>query len=144
MFKLSQGEYISPDRIQGVYAACPYINNIYVYGDSYQSYLVGIVVPEEEALRKYLKDNNIEIEGTFEELCKSEEIKKIIFKELKKVDEHSTLMSFEKVKNIYLSSEVWTIENNMLTPTMKLKREVGEKKYKSCIEQLYKEGMYTL
>ena len=97
MFKLSQGEYISPDRIQGVYAACPYINNIYVYGDSYQSYLVGIVVPEEAALRKYLKDSNIEIEGTFEELCKSEEIKKIILKELKKVDEHSTVWRILRV-----------------------------------------------
>ncbi|KAK8797427.1 hypothetical protein WA158_004635 [Blastocystis sp. Blastoise] len=143
LFKLSQGEYVSPDRVQGVYLSCPLVSNIFIYGDSYQSYLVAIVIPEEQDLRLFLKEHNINIEGTFEELCKSDVIKDLIFKEMKLVADKSSLMSFEKVKNIALSNETWSIENNMLTPTMKIKREVGKKRYSPIIDVLYKEGMYV-
>ena len=55
----------------------------------------------------------------------------------------SKLMGFEKVKNVYCESEMWTVENGMLTPTMKLKRLASRTKYKEVIEALYKEGVYN-
>lgn len=144
IFKLSQGEYISPDKVTGVYLACPLVGNLYVYGDSYQSYLVAVVVPSEEHLRAALRTRGLDgLEGeSFAELCREPAVKAVMFEEMGKVADESKLCGFEKVKNIYLDCEHWTIENGMLTPTMKLKRLVSRTKYKEVIEALYKEGIY--
>ncbi len=48
IFKLAQGEYISPEKLENVYIQSPYINQIHVHGDSLQSFLVAIVVPDYE------------------------------------------------------------------------------------------------
>ena len=144
IFKLSQGEYISPDKITGVYQACPLVGNLFVYGDSYQSYLVAVVIPSEYHLRQCLREKGVPEEGrSFKELCSDPAVKAVMFTEMSKVANASKLCGFEKVKNIYLDCEHWTIENGMLTPTMKLKRNVSKTKYKDVIAQLYKEGMYT-
>ena len=145
IFKLSQGEYISPDKVTGVYLGCPLVGNLYVYGDSYQSFLVAVVVPSEEHLRAALRQRGLSgLEGrSFAELCREPAVKAVVFEEMGKVADASKLCGFEKVKNIYLDCEHWTIENGMLTPTMKLKRLVSRTKYKEVIEALYKEGIYN-
>ena len=44
--KLSQGEYVALERVESLYSACPVIAQLYVHGDSLQSYLVGVVIPD--------------------------------------------------------------------------------------------------
>ena len=46
IFKLSQGEYIVPQRIEGAYKQCPLLEQVYIHGDSARSFLVAVVVPE--------------------------------------------------------------------------------------------------
>jgi long-chain acyl-CoA synthetase len=46
IFKLSQGEYIAPEKLENIYAQCPVIAQIFVYGDSLQNFLVGVIVPD--------------------------------------------------------------------------------------------------
>ena len=53
IFKLSQGEYIAPEKLENVYIQSPYIAQLHVHGDSLQSFLVAIVVPDFEELRKH-------------------------------------------------------------------------------------------
>ena len=50
IFKLAQGEYIAPEKLENVYVQSPYIQQIHVHGDSLQSYLVAIVVPDCDAI----------------------------------------------------------------------------------------------
>ena len=72
------------------------------------------------------------------------EIKAVVFEEMQKVANASKLVGFEKIKNIYLDHENWTVDNGMLTPTMKLKRQVSMTKYMNAINEMYEEGIYTL
>ena len=118
------------------------VGNLFVYGDSYQSFLVAVVIPSEHHLRECLKSRGIKEEGvSFADLCKMPEVKAVVFDEMNKVANQSKLVGFEKIKNIFCDSEQWTVENGMLTPTMKLKRDHSKKYYKAVIERLYNEGM---
>ena len=145
IFKLSQGEYISPDKITAVYQSCPLVASLFVYGDSFQSYLVGIVVPDETELRRELRKRGMdEADMTFAEMCKKDVVRAVVFEAMAATANQSKLVGFEKLKNIYCDSEAWTVENGMLTPTMKLKRDHSKKYYKNVIDELYKEGMMQL
>ena len=142
IFKLAQGEYISPDKITAVYQDCPLVSSLFVYGDSMQSFLVGIVVPDEAELRRELRNRGMEeADMSFAEMCKLDTVRAVMFEAMTATANQSKLVGFEKIKNIYCDSEPWTVENGMLTPTMKLKRDHSKKYYKAVIERLYREGM---
>jgi long-chain acyl-CoA synthetase len=55
IFKLSQGEYIAPEKLENVYIQSPYLQQIYVHGDSLQSYLVAIAVAEPTEVKKWAR-----------------------------------------------------------------------------------------
>lgn len=61
IFKLSQGEYVAAEKIENIYVKSPFIAQCFVYGDSLQSYLVGIIVPDQEYLLRWAKNNDIEV-----------------------------------------------------------------------------------
>jgi len=46
IFKLQQGEYIAPEKLENVYNQCPYLEQIVVHGDSFKTFLVAIVIPD--------------------------------------------------------------------------------------------------
>lgn len=69
------------------------VAEVFVYGDSLESYLVAIIVPNSEVFLEIAKSNNIA--GTFEELCKSKEMNKIILKSLQDKGKAEGLFGFE-------------------------------------------------
>uniref|UniRef100_A0A671VEP3 Arachidonate--CoA ligase n=1 Tax=Sparus aurata TaxID=8175 RepID=A0A671VEP3_SPAAU len=71
IFKLSQGEYIAPEKIENVYMRCVPVLQVFVHGDSLQSFLIGIVVPDPEVFVDWAKDRGIV--GSHEELCQNPE-----------------------------------------------------------------------
>jgi len=94
-----------------------------VHGDSVQSYLVAVVVPE--------KGKNKE------DADKDEDLKKQIMSEMEAIANENGFSSLEKVKKIYLSSEPFTLENDLMTPTFKVKRNVAQKYFEDEIKELY-------
>ena len=56
IFKLSQGEYIAPEKLENVFIQSPFLQQIFVYGDSLQSYLVAIGVVEPAQIKKWARD----------------------------------------------------------------------------------------
>ncbi|XP_053368212.1 long-chain-fatty-acid--CoA ligase 5 isoform X1 [Clarias gariepinus] len=135
IFKLAQGEYIAPEKIENVYIRCPSVAQVFVHGDSLQSCLVGIVVPDAEILPSLAE--KLGVKGSMEELCKNQQIKKAILSDLVKMGREAGLKSFEQVKDLHLHPEQFTIENGLLTPTLKAKRADLCKFFKQEIENLY-------
>uniref|UniRef100_A0A8C2ZZK7 Long-chain-fatty-acid--CoA ligase n=1 Tax=Cyclopterus lumpus TaxID=8103 RepID=A0A8C2ZZK7_CYCLU len=135
IFKLAQGEYISPEKIENIYIRSEPVTQLYVHGDSLQSCLVGIVVPDPEVMPEWAKKKGIF--GTYKDLCKNTELKKAVLEDLVRLGKASGLHSFEQVKNIYIHSEMFSITNGLLTPTLKAKRPELKEFFKEKIDRLY-------
>uniref|UniRef100_A0A8C5H0Y1 Arachidonate--CoA ligase n=1 Tax=Gouania willdenowi TaxID=441366 RepID=A0A8C5H0Y1_GOUWI len=135
IFKLAQGEYISPEKIENIYIRSEPVTQLYVHGDSLQSCLVGIIVPDPEVMPEWAKKKGML--GTYKDLCKNTLLKKAILEDLVRLGKASGLHSFEQVKNIYIHSEMFSIENGLLTPTLKAKRPELKEFFKGKIDELY-------
>ena len=137
---MAQGEYISPERLENVYIAHPGIATIFVHGDSTQTQLVAIagVDPElfaawaSKVVRRPVAVSEIQT------LYKDPAITKQLLKDLDHIAERKKLQGFEKIKAIHLATEPFTVENDLLTPTMKLKRADAAKAFRKEIDELYK------
>jgi long-chain acyl-CoA synthetase len=136
IFKLSQGEYVAAEYVEGVYQKNKFINQIFVYGDSSQSCLVAIVVPDAEILLPFAKEQNLP-DDNIQELCNNAQIKETILTQMNVSAKEGKLLGFEVVKAIYLEHSPFSIENDLLTPTFKLKRPQLKQKYAEIIKGLY-------
>ena len=137
IFKLAQGEYIAAEKIENVYARCKYVAQSFVYGDSLQSCLVAIIVPDEANVRAWAAKSGISDKASFHDLCQNQQVKKMIMNEMAVVAKEGKLNSYEKVKDIHLAHELFSPENGILTPTQKLQRNNAKKVYKDTIDQMY-------
>ncbi|KAG9440845.1 hypothetical protein H6P81_021010 [Aristolochia fimbriata] len=138
IFKLSQGEYIAIESIESKYGRCPLVTSVWVYGNSFESFLVAVVVPERKAIEDWAA---VAAEkGDFETHCKSPKARKYILDELNKVGQAHQLRGFEMLRAVHLEPVPFDIERELITPTFKLKRPQLLKYYKDTIEQLYREA----
>eukprot|EP01083_Nonionella_stella_P028488 78456_1 len=138
IFKLSQGEYIRPEYIEGVYKMNKFVANIFVYGDSLRSFVVAIVVPDFEALEVWAVENNLKsIAKNPAELCVHPAVIALFKSELRKTGEAEGLMGFEHCKAFTLVPDDFTVESGLLTPSMKLKRYQAKKIFATEIEAMY-------
>uniref|UniRef100_A0A8D0C273 Long-chain-fatty-acid--CoA ligase n=1 Tax=Salvator merianae TaxID=96440 RepID=A0A8D0C273_SALMN len=135
IFKLAQGEYIAPEKIENIYIRSASAAQVFVHGDSLQSFLVGVVVPDAETLPDLAA--KLGVKGSYEELCRNETVKNAILMDLIKLGKEAGLKSFEQVKDIYLHPEMFTVENGLLTPTLKAKRTEVSKFFRNQIDALY-------
>ncbi|XP_040832415.1 long-chain-fatty-acid--CoA ligase 6 isoform X3 [Ochotona curzoniae] len=135
IFKLAQGEYIAPEKIENIYTRSEPVAQVYVHGDSLKAFLVGIVVPDPEVMPCWAQKRGIE--GTYAQLCTNKELKKAILDDMVRLGKESGLHSFEQVKAIHIHSEMFSVHNGLLTPTLKAKRPELRGYFKKQIEELY-------
>ena len=106
------GDNISPAKIENMITNEPEIDQCMVYGDK-KNYLVALIVPSKDFLKEKEKIDNV----------------------IEKINKKLTLL--EKIKRIQLIDENFSIENGLMTPTMKVKRKKVTEKYKDQLEKLY-------
>uniref|UniRef100_A0A8C9Q3R3 Long-chain-fatty-acid--CoA ligase n=1 Tax=Spermophilus dauricus TaxID=99837 RepID=A0A8C9Q3R3_SPEDA len=135
IFKLAQGEYIAPEKIENVYLRSEPIAQVFVHGESLQAFLIAIVVPDIEILCSWARKKGFD--GTFEELCRNKDVKKAILDDMVRLGKDSGLKPFEQVKGIALHPELFSVNNGLLTPTMKAKRPELRNYFRSQIDELY-------
>ncbi|XP_064201164.1 long-chain-fatty-acid--CoA ligase 1-like isoform X1 [Anguilla rostrata] len=135
IFKLAQGEYIAPEKIENIYIRSDPVAQAFVHGDSLQACLVAIIVPDPDFCPGWAKKKGLE--GSYEELCKNQELKKAILADILKLGKDAGLKSFEQVKDIALHPEMFSVQNGLLTPTMKAKRADLRNYFRPQIDELY-------
>jgi len=121
IFKLSQGEYIAPDRLAEIFRSTKCIVDIFIYGDSLKSCIVAVACPDENAVKEMAKNCGLDESLDFEKLCQNQEIKNCILQELKKTGSTNGLKSFELVKAIHLATQNFQ-DLKLTTDAMKVKR----------------------
>ena len=136
-FKLAQGEYVAAEKIESVYMESEFVSQIFVYGDSFQSYLIAIVVPDEGYFKCWNEENQAGI--GFDEACKDDAFKSAVLQDMQAKANDAGLYGYEQVKRIYLESKPWT-ENDFLTPTFKLVRNKLKMNYQGVIAEMYSES----
>ncbi|KFO24337.1 long-chain-fatty-acid--CoA ligase 1 isoform X3 [Fukomys damarensis] len=135
IFKLAQGEYIAPEKIENIYLRSEPVAQVFVHGESLQAFLIAIVVPDAETLPSWARKRGFE--GSFDELCRNKDVKKAILEDMVRIGKDSGLKPFEQVKGIALHPELFSIDNGLLTPTMKAKRPELRNYFRSQIDELY-------
>ena len=138
IFKLQQGEYISPEKIENILMGSKYIDQIFIYGDSLQNYLIAFIYPTKDTIFKLIqsKFHNINEENYINYLD-NDEIKNEIIKDIDFYGRKNDLKGFELPKKIYLCKEPFSIENQIITPTLKIRRHQAKKFFAKEINKLY-------
>ena len=106
------GDNISPAKIENMITNEPEVDQCMVYGDK-KNYIVALIVPNKDFLNQKEKIQDV----------------------IEKINKKLTLL--EKIKKIQLIDESFSIENGLMTPTMKVKRKKVTEKYKNQLEKLY-------
>jgi long-chain acyl-CoA synthetase len=142
IFKLAQGEYVAAEYLETLFQRSKYVMQIFVYGDSFKTHLVAIIVPDPDVLVPWAKANGI-ASANMQALCNNPRVQALIAQDLNSLAVSAKLPHFMYIKNFHLEADQWTVENGMLTPSMKLKRPQLKDKYLGEIDKLYKEHAAT-
>ncbi len=132
----SGGKKIAPAPIEANITMSRYIDQAVLHGDK-RNYLVGLVVPIREIIEEHARENNITFD-TYSTLLEREEIKELIKGEIERAI--SGLASYQRIKAFALLEEAFSVENGMLTPSLKLRRRKVEEKYCTVIDAMYSKG----
>ncbi|XP_069067574.1 long-chain-fatty-acid--CoA ligase 4 isoform X2 [Pleurodeles waltl] len=135
LVKLQAGEYVSLGKVEAALKNCPLIDNICAYANSFHSYVISFVVPNQKKLTQLAQQNGIE--GTWEEICNNSLMETEVLKEIKEVASSMKLERFEIPIKVRLSPEPWTPETGLVTDAFKLKRKELRNHYLNDIERMY-------
>jgi long-chain acyl-CoA synthetase len=134
LFKTSGGKYIAPAQIEEMLKQLNYIEQILIIGNE-RMYVTSLIVPQIEHLKMLAGKLKVNYKEE-KELHHNKEILKEIEKDINSVQKN--LATYEKVRKFALLEKPFTVEDNELTPTLKIKRRIVEEKYKDLIEKMYK------
>lgn len=131
----SGGKNVAPQPIENILKQNPYIANCVIIGGS-RKFIAALIVPSFEKVEEYAQKNGIRYVNR-RDLAQNEAIGRFLLEEV----DRSTpgLAPYEKVKKIALLERDFEIGEDEITPTLKVKRNVIEQKYKELIDSLYRE-----
>ncbi|WJX54821.1 Long chain acyl-CoA synthetase 4 [Trifolium repens] len=138
IFKLSQGEYVAVENLENIFSQVPSIESIWVYGNSFEAFLIAVVTPSKQALERWAEENGISMD--FNSLCEDSRAKGYILEELSKIGKEKKLKGFEFIKAVHLDPVPLDMERDLITPTYKKKRPQLLKYYQNVIDNMYKSG----
>ncbi|KAH9413468.1 hypothetical protein DERP_007945, partial [Dermatophagoides pteronyssinus] len=130
IFKLQQGEYIAPEKIENILINSQCVQQIFIHGNVFKSMLIAIIVPDLDYIQSLSHQQRLNLQQPLKECTEQQlnsqplqtnRLKELIINDLKRIGQANGLKSFELPKNIYLRKKLFTIEDGLLTPTLKSK-----------------------
>ncbi len=128
----SGGDNLSPQRVEGMLTVEPEINQTMVYGDK-RPHLVAVVVADPDFAEEWATSRGCANDA--EALATNEEFKSAIGNAVARVNENLSVI--ERVRHFIIAAEPFTIENEMMTATLKIRRHVIQRVYGEALEALY-------
>jgi len=126
------GDNISPSRVEAKLDIEPEIAQSMLYGD-FKNYLVAVIVPDKDFAINWAKENSKD--ENFGSIVKDENFNKVMKEVVNKVNKNLSVI--EQVRKFILIDHEFTIENSMMTPSMKVRRFAVKDKYGDQLEDLY-------
>jgi long-chain acyl-CoA synthetase len=127
------GKNVTPSEIENQLKFSPYISDAVVIGDK-RSYLTCLIMIDHDNVVKFAQDHNVPFTN-YASLCRAPQVQELIGREVEAVNKKFARV--ETVKKFRLIDQLLTAEDEELTPTMKLKRSLVEKKYGGLIKDMY-------
>jgi long-chain acyl-CoA synthetase len=127
------GKNVTPSELENDLKFSPYITDAVVVGDK-RPYLIVIVMIDQENVEKFAQDRDIPF-SNYTSLTRTKEVQELIWTEIERVNKKFARV--EQIKKFFLLETQLTAEDDELTPTMKLKRKLVERKYAERIDALY-------
>ena len=131
-YKLENGKYVVPTPLEEAIKLSPFVANVMVYGDN-RPFNVALVVANMDAVKDWAQKNGAS--GSGDSLLSNAAVRALFKKEIEQCS--SAFKGFEAVRDFTLISEDFTTDNNMLTPSLKLKRREVVKVYGKLFDDLY-------
>jgi long-chain acyl-CoA synthetase len=132
-YKLENGKYVVPSPLEEELKLSPYVANAMLYGLN-RPYNVALVVIDEPAVQRWARDKKLEIK----DITRDSAVKELIAKELE--TRAANFRGYEKPKAFELIREDFTVENGLLTPSLKVRRKQVLDRYLPMLEALYKKS----
>jgi long-chain acyl-CoA synthetase len=127
------GKNVTPSEIENQLKFSPYISDAVVIGDK-RSYLTCLIMIDHDNVVKFAQDKNVPFTN-YASLCRAPEVQELIGREVEAANKKFARV--ETIKKFRLIDQLLTAEDEELTPTMKLKRSLVEKKYGALIKDMY-------
>ncbi len=135
IFKTSGGKFVSPQAMENKIRESPFIENIMIFGHK-RRFPAAIIAPNFEHLESWANHKEISFSSR-NDLIANTIVQNRIARDINELSEDFD--HWAKVKRFILTARKWTPESGYLTPTLKLRRNIIEKKYRKAIEKIYKD-----
>ncbi|KAI8475864.1 MAG: hypothetical protein J3K34DRAFT_17054 [Monoraphidium minutum] len=135
IFKLSQGEYVAVEKLEGVYKGAPMVEQVWVYGNSFESTLVAVVVPDEKKAAAWAAAEGLPTD--LKSLAREPRFNTHMLALLQARGQAEKLKGFELVKAVHVAGEQFTVDNGLMTPTFKLKRAPLQAAFQPQVDAMY-------
>jgi len=134
LFKTSGGKYVAPSFIEGkLKATCPYISQVVIHGAE-RNFVSALITLEEDATMKWAREQGMNGKS-YADVVGLEQTKSLISQFVDEVNR--SLNKWETVKQFAILPKDLSVEAGELTPSLKVKRKVVEKKYSSLLDKMY-------
>ncbi len=132
-----QGTFVFASSLENIYQESSVVKQIFIYCLPYRQ-LVAVIHPDKDML--FLMAHMKQVESGFglEMLCDNDEVHKVVLNSLLQAAEEAKLRTYELIHAVHLTAEPFSVQNNLVTPTLELRRNKIAETYRPNIISMYR------